>query len=483
MFEEDNSANYVAGQWGGGEWTSAPSAGGLEVRDNVSYHIPPRREDALPGVESRNENVIGAGSVWMLGDGRPVTPQSGSLKPRGLIPVPTQASPLLGRPDYRLNIHLNEPGYHVNPDAQGEFIRLYGQPSTTDSLGLSRNAFVNSYEKYRMPEQSGEGTLSRQVGLVAAGPGATNDTLAVRLSAKTEPDAARETKPFIHSYELANAERDWDSVRDRQGDAPKSVSPYEGPGSGANPGVGNPASPVPPSAKAEEPQQARQAHGQADDRLKMRPELGESVKQYESGKEGVATVSSGKVAGGQPDPGGVSYGSYQLSSISNGKVGGTVVEFLNSPEGSKFAPHFSGLTPGSAEFSKKWKELAAANPAGLHQAEKTFIYRSRYLPVAKIAASKGFDMTNPAIQDAVWSGSLQHGRFRKVLEGASAGDPSLKFRSADDQLKQLYWARGQYAEKYIPHKNSWGRYFGYEQNQPGEVEVLRAYNKRVNERH
>ena len=53
--------------------------------------------------------------------------------------------------------------------------------------------------------------------------------------------------------------------------------------------------------------------------------LGELSRKYESGKSGPGTVS-----GGQGDAGGVSYGTYQLSSKHDGKPGGTASEFLRS---------------------------------------------------------------------------------------------------------------------------------------------------------
>lgn len=53
--------------------------------------------------------------------------------------------------------------------------------------------------------------------------------------------------------------------------------------------------------------------------------LGDLSKKYESGKDGSHAISSG-----EEDLGGKSYGKYQMTSIHNGKVGGTVQEFVNS---------------------------------------------------------------------------------------------------------------------------------------------------------
>ena len=77
-------------------------------------------------------------------------------------------------------------------------------------------------------------------------------------------------------------------------------------------------------------------------------ELGQTSKHYETGGRGASTVSSGI-----DDPGGVSYGSYQMTSQVKTKegnviVGGTVAAFVKK---SKYTDDFAGLTPGSADFS------------------------------------------------------------------------------------------------------------------------------------
>ncbi|GFK95870.1 hypothetical protein NNJEOMEG_03743 [Fundidesulfovibrio magnetotacticus] len=173
----------------------------------------------------------------------------------------------------------------------------------------------------------------------------------------------------------------------------------------------------------------------------MRPDLGESVKQFESAGRGVGTVSSGI-----NDPGGVSYGTYQLSTKA-----GTAQDFVGSPEGKPFQGEFAGLKPGTPEFSAKWKDIAARKPDGLHSAEQEYIYRTHYQAQAEMAAQRGFDTGNPAIQDAVWSGSIQHNKFGKVIDSAAKSN-DLRSMSDADQLKALYESRGAYtdAQKALP---------------------------------
>lgn len=252
-------------------------------------------------------------------------------------------------------------------------------------------------------------------------------------------------KPMIESYE-ASANQQGQSAVAPSPDPPKAdvKVPAQSAGSSQANGSGSPASPT------AAPQNGGQPGTQtAGNQPQMRPDLGDSVKSFESGNRGVASVSSGV-----NDPGGVSYGTYQLSSNSK-----TLTGFLSSPEGNQYAAEFSGLTPGSAEFSAKWKAIAAKDPEGLHQAEKAFIYRTHYQPVVAKAAELGFDMNNPAIQDAIWSGSIQHGKFSQILESAGAS-PSLKYMWADDQLKTLYSARGDYMDSLskVPKSAGRGRY-------------------------
>src|SRR6478736_3004866 len=81
-------------------------------------------------------------------------------------------------------------------------------------------------------------------------------------------------------------------------------------------------------------------------------DLGKLSEKYESGNRGPGTVSTGK-----GDPGGVSYGTYQLAS----KVG-RADAFVK-----RYYPDtFKGLKGGTDEFTQRWKELAAKDPKGLH---------------------------------------------------------------------------------------------------------------------
>lgn len=159
-------------------------------------------------------------------------------------------------------------------------------------------------------------------------------------------------------------------------------------------------------------------------------ELGDAVSKYESGKSGVATVSSGK-----GDPGGASYGKYQLASKT-----GTLQRYLKS---SGYAKEFEGLSPGTPPFNSKWRELAAKDE-NFGKTQKEFIKKTHFDPAIKEAERLGFDVTDKGVQEMVWSGSIQHGKINKVL-GLAAAVPGFAQMSLEDKIKAFYKVRSEYA--------------------------------------
>jgi hypothetical protein len=141
--------------------------------------------------------------------------------------------------------------------------------------------------------------------------------------------------------------------------------------------------------------------------------LGSLSRKYEIGDRGPETVSTG--AG---DPGGVSYGSYQMTS----RGGGTVLRFVRD-DNFPWRRRFAGLAPGSKEFSARWKALAAEVPEAFFEAQHAFIERTHFAPlVRRIRSACGLDVTSHshALQDAVWSTAVQHGPNSMVMNRALA---------------------------------------------------------------
>jgi hypothetical protein len=157
------------------------------------------------------------------------------------------------------------------------------------------------------------------------------------------------------------------------------------------------------------------------------PMLGDTVKKYESGNTGAATISSGK-----GDPGGVSYGTYQLSSNA-----GTLDRFLKY---TGYQKQFQGLQPGTAAFNQRWKELAQ-NDSQFANAQHAFISETHYKPVVNVAQQSGLPMT-PRVAEAIWSMSVQHGKADMLVQRAAAMTQNPN--DENEVLKNLYKVRRQY---------------------------------------
>ena len=102
--------------------------------------------------------------------------------------------------------------------------------------------------------------------------------------------------------------------------------------------------------------------------------LGALSAKYETGGRGPGTVSTGS-----GDPGGVSYGSYQMAT----KMG-TVTRFVTQA-GFRWASNFQNLTAGTAAFTSMWKKIAAEETDDFQEAQHSYIKKTHYdLLVAKI---------------------------------------------------------------------------------------------------
>ena len=124
--------------------------------------------------------------------------------------------------------------------------------------------------------------------------------------------------------------------------------------------------------------------------------LGQTSKKYESGSRGADTISTGR-----GDRGGKSYGLHQFSLNA-----GAVKEYLRA---SKYGKEFNGLTPGSAEFDAKWKQVA--KDPGFGEDQTAYVKKRYYEPAMAGLARNGFDLykRGRAVHDAVWSTATQFG--------------------------------------------------------------------------
>ncbi|HEX5747476.1 MAG TPA: LysM peptidoglycan-binding domain-containing protein [Archangium sp.] len=169
--------------------------------------------------------------------------------------------------------------------------------------------------------------------------------------------------------------------------------------------------------------------------------LGSLSRQYEA-RGGPGTVSSGN-----GDSGGVSYGSYQLSSNR-----GTAQRFVDSLRTSHPDYHaaLSAHAPGTEAFSNAWRELARQDPQRFDRAQHDFIQATHYDVAARgIQQDTGLDLNtrSAALRDVAWSTAVQHGPgnadsgAREIFQRALAGrDPATV---TDEQLiRDIYAERG-----------------------------------------
>lgn len=80
--------------------------------------------------------------------------------------------------------------------------------------------------------------------------------------------------------------------------------------------------------------------------------------------------------------------------------------------GGGVAKNFEGKKPGSAEFDKAWKDLASKEPEFFDRLQHNYIQSTHYAPaVNKVEKATGLNIADrsAAIQDVLWSTSVQHG--------------------------------------------------------------------------
>ena len=139
-------------------------------------------------------------------------------------------------------------------------------------------------------------------------------------------------------------------------------------------------------------------------------ELGCLSAKYETGGRGPGVVSTGV-----GDPGGVSYGSYQMAS----KMG--VPQRFVGQSGFPWANDFQNLTAGTADFTACWKRIAAAQTDDFQKAQHAFIKQGHYDRLAaKILADDNLDVNTRsfAVQNVVWSTAVQHGPATPIVHRA-----------------------------------------------------------------
>ncbi len=182
--------------------------------------------------------------------------------------------------------------------------------------------------------------------------------------------------------------------------------------------------------------------------------LGDLSMRYETGHSpGQEGKAAGVVSSGAMDPGGVSYGAYQFAS--SGAGGRQVQAFLKSPEGARWADRFKDMDPTQPDgaFAHEWKRIAADEPNSFFQAQLEYIKRTHYDPVVQnVQHVTGLDINqrSRALQNVVWSTSVQHGRAASLIARAvqQVGPQGNLSNAAHDRklIDQLYAVRNAYVD-------------------------------------
>jgi LysM repeat protein len=166
--------------------------------------------------------------------------------------------------------------------------------------------------------------------------------------------------------------------------------------------------------------------------------LGKLSEKFETSGRGPGTVS-----GGQGDPGGRSYGSYQMTSKPNG---GTVKRFVSQPD-FPFRDRFANLAPGGNEFTAVWKEIATSRRDEFQSSQHDFIKKTHFDPlVQKIINDDELNVLTRShtLQDVIWSTAVQHGAASGIPHRA-LGTVGLRPEDADFDEKlitAIYKERG-----------------------------------------
>lgn len=146
-------------------------------------------------------------------------------------------------------------------------------------------------------------------------------------------------------------------------------------------------------------------------------DIGILARKYETSNRGPGFISSG--AG---DPGGPSYGAYQLA-----KNRGRPTDFL-AGEGAKWATEFRGLTPYSPQWNAKWRLIGTRDHDDFANAQLQYMARTHFDPVVRATlASQALDIRqlSNGMQNAVFSLATQMGPGRLARPGKSAAGAIL----------------------------------------------------------
>jgi hypothetical protein len=190
----------------------------------------------------------------------------------------------------------------------------------------------------------------------------------------------------------------------------------------------------------------------------------QNIADHATGRDkGLGYISSryeGNIGSAHKDNIGSAYGKYQFNT-----EGGLPKFLKDNPQYT--AQLAEGGAPGSAGFNKKWEQIAKDDPSGFLAAQEASGRKQYYDPAIKKAGSLGFNTEDRGIQEAMFSGAVQHGGWNSKVLPRIAENYDLKSMSAPEQLKAIYAERRKYASENLKGsdlKNVLARYDNEESN-------------------
>jgi hypothetical protein len=200
-----------------------------------------------------------------------------------------------------------------------------------------------------------------------------------------------------------------------------------------------------------------------------RSDIGLVSEEFETRHNGAYEVSPGTIGPKgheRPDPGGVSYGTYQLTSQYIDKKGvhpgGQVRAFLDSKDGKPFRDHFKDakghdLKPGAEQFSTAWKGVKDGE--AFAAAQYSYVGKTFYNPHEDKLNAIGFDLDQRSVtlQSDVVSASVQHGMNSDVVVHGIKNE-AQKLHKKVSELTDEECISGIYAAREKENKNTPGRY-------------------------
>lgn len=153
-------------------------------------------------------------------------------------------------------------------------------------------------------------------------------------------------------------------------------------------------------------------------------ELGYISAQFES------KTDPGVISDNPNDPGGKSYGIYQLSKV-------MLFKYVKQ---SSFV--IKGMI-STVAFDAYWKKVANEYPVEFALDQHIFITKELYLPNAIYAKDLGYDTSSRKTQEMVFSIAVQHGGAKSILKMGYVEDAL----SVEEQVEEVYKARLEYVLK------------------------------------